>query len=114
MKNKNNQSFDEWYEALDWANKGNRELSFIGTSLGTDVVDTWENEKSRLEIHADYCEYMAYGIGTDTHCVIKCYKIVIWKDKSIIHDPVLDDADSHNDALKMFKDYKKMILDGRY
>jgi hypothetical protein len=112
MKNKSYTSFNEWHEALDWANELNRELCFIGTSLGTDVVDTWENEKSRLEIHADYCEYMAEGFTTDTYCVIKCYKIVVWKDKTM--DPVLDDCDSRDDSFKMFKDYQEMILDGRY
>jgi len=112
MKNKDYTSFSEWHEALDWANKLNRELSFIGTSLGTDVIDTWENEKSRLEINADYCEYMAAGHQTDTYCVIKCYKVVIWKDKTT--EPELEDCDSRNDAFVMFANFKKMILDGRY
>ena len=112
MKNQNSKSFSEWKEALDWVNETDRELRFIGTALGTDVVDTWENEKSRLEIHADYCEYMAAGHQTDTYCVIKCYKIVIWKDKTAV--PELEDCDSRHDAFEMFEKYKKMILDGRY
>jgi hypothetical protein len=75
-------------------------------------VDAWENEKSRLEINADYFEYMAEGLTTDTYCVIKCYKIVIWKDKTTV--PQLEDCDSRHDAFEMFEKYKKMILDGRY
>jgi hypothetical protein len=112
MKNKNYTTFREWQDALDWANELNRELVPIGTAIGTDVVDAWENEKSRLEINADYFEYMAEGHQTDTYCVIKCYKIVIWKDKTTV--PQLEDCDSRHDAFEMFEKYKKMILDGRY
>jgi hypothetical protein len=102
-------NFSEWNDAVEWAKETDRELVPIGTALGTDVVAVWENEKSRLELQADYCEYIAEGETAvrDTHCVVKCYKIVVWKEKTAHYE--LDDSESRDDAFEDFEKWKELL-----
>jgi hypothetical protein len=107
MKNGNDKKFSEWLDAVEWAEDNDRELVNIGTAQGTDVVAEWANEKSRLEIHADYCEYDAEGERNSVYCVVKCYKVVIWLDNE--YAAILEDADSREEAFEMFESWKEQL-----
>jgi hypothetical protein len=107
MKTVNEKKFSEWLDAVEWAKENNRELVNIGTAQGTDIVATWENEKSKLEIHADYCEYDAEGERNSLYCVVKCYKVVVWIDKECV--ATLDDADSREEAFESFETWKEQL-----
>ena len=108
MKKVNDRKFSEWLDAIEWAKENDRELVNIGTAQGTDIVAQWENETSRLELHADYCEYDAEGQHNSVYCLVKCYKVVVWKNK-MQSDPTLDDADSRDEAFHKFEEWKELL-----
>ena len=101
--------FSEYTEAVEWAKETDRELRPLGGALGTDIVATWESGKSRLEVHADYCEYVAEGetVRHDIHCTVKCYKVVVWESSS--GECELDECDSRDEAFESFEKWKARL-----
>lgn len=99
--------FNEWTKAWDWAKDTNRELVPTGSAQGTDIVAEWENETSRLEVHADYSEYDAEGERNTVFCIIKCYKVVVWEDKN--SDYFLEDADSKEEVMESYEWWKQHL-----
>ena len=80
--------FDDCYEANEWEKENDREWIPVGC-IDTEIPYRWEGAQAKLELHADLNQYWCHGTvpGSTRDCIIKDWKVVVWKDKKVPYDP---------------------------
>jgi hypothetical protein len=91
--------FDDCAEANEWEKENDREWIPIGC-IDTEVPYRWEGSQAKLELNADLNAYWCDGTvpGSTRDCIIKEWKVVVWKDKNKDNEYELHYAENEQDG----------------
>ena len=91
--------FDDCAEADEWEKENDREWIPVGC-IDTEIPYRWEGSQAKLELHADLNQYWCHGTvpGSTRDCLIKDWKVVVWRDKNKDNDYELHYAENEQDG----------------
>ena len=91
--------FDDCAEADEWEKENDREWIPVGC-IDTEIPYRWEGAQAKLELHADLNQYWCHGTvpGSTRDCIIKDWKVVVWKDKNKDNEYELHYAENEQDG----------------
>jgi hypothetical protein len=99
--------FSEWSDAEEWAEQSGRSLVPSGNNRGERVEEKWESDTSKVELHAIDYLYYAESERDAVSCLIKCYEVLIWEDKTTSHDYAA--AGCYEEGVDTFTEWKTRL-----
>ena len=92
--------FEDYAEAYEWEKENDKEWENSGYCVATQVPYHWENNVARIELQADLVAHWCHGdLPRSTRdCIIKEWKVVVWKDKNKENEYELRHVDCEQDG----------------
>jgi hypothetical protein len=105
-------TFSEWTEAQEWAKEVNRELVPTGCTDSERIVEQWSNDSSRVELWKQNNEYDAEGDRDSVFCLVTCFLVTVFIDKSDHGYKLIEVCDSREEASKVFEEWQRHLQSG--